>query len=74
MSSCVNKRFHRIGHLYKATNSAACVGGVSEKFGECSQKTNNTEDTNKLTSLVFKIIAIIHNTLLATFIKFPETL
>jgi hypothetical protein len=28
-----------------------------------------TEDTNKLTLLAFKIIAILHNTRLATFIK-----
>jgi hypothetical protein len=27
------------------------------------------EDTNKLTILVFKMIPILHNTLLATFIK-----
>jgi hypothetical protein len=35
-------------------------------FGEWYQKTNKTEDTNKLTLLAFKIIAILHNTLLAT--------
>jgi hypothetical protein len=39
---------------------------VSKKFGEWYQKTNKTEDTNKLTLLAFKIIAIFHNTLLAT--------
>jgi hypothetical protein len=33
---------------------------VSKKFGEWYQKTNNTEDTNKLTLLAFKIIAILH--------------
>jgi hypothetical protein len=32
------------------------------------QKTNKTEDTNKLTLLAFKIITILHHTLLATFI------
>jgi hypothetical protein len=32
-----------------------------------------TEDTNKLTLLVFKIIAILHNTLLAKIIQFLET-
>jgi hypothetical protein len=37
------------------------------------QKTNKTEDTNKLTLLTFKIIAILHNTRLATFIKLLET-
>jgi hypothetical protein len=31
------------------------------------------EDTNKLTLLAFKIIAILHNTRLATFIKLLET-
>jgi hypothetical protein len=42
-------------------------------FGEWYQKTNKKEDTNKLTSLAFKIIAILHNTLLATFIKLLES-
>jgi hypothetical protein len=37
------------------------------------QKTNKTEDTKKLTLLAFKIIAIFHKTLLATFIKLLET-
>jgi hypothetical protein len=46
---------------------------VSKKSGEWYQKTNKTEDTNKLTLLAFKIIVIIHNTLLATFIKLLET-
>jgi hypothetical protein len=46
---------------------------VSKKFGEWYLKTNKTEDTNKLTLLAFKIIAILHNTLLATFIKLLET-
>jgi hypothetical protein len=46
---------------------------VSKKFGEWHQKTNKTGDTNKLTLLVFKIIAILQNTLLATFIKLLET-
>jgi len=45
---------------------------VSKKFGEWYQKTNQTEDTNKLTLLAFKIITILHNTLLATFIKLLE--
>jgi hypothetical protein len=39
-------------------------------FGEWYQKTYKTEDSNKLTLLAFKIIAILHNTLLATFISF----
>jgi hypothetical protein len=42
-------------------------------FGEWCQKTNKTEDTNKLTLLAFKIITIIHKTRLATFIKLLET-
>jgi hypothetical protein len=42
--------------------------------GEWYQKTNKTEDTNKSTVLALKIIAILHNTWLATFIKFLETL
>jgi hypothetical protein len=46
---------------------------VSKKFGERYQKTNKTNDTNKLTLLAFKIIAILHNTLLATFINLLET-
>jgi hypothetical protein len=43
--------------------------GVTKKFGEWYQERNKTEDTNKLTLLAFKIITILHNTLLATFIK-----
>jgi hypothetical protein len=43
--------------------------GESKMFGEWYQKTNKTEDTNKLTLLAFKTIANIHNTLLPTFIK-----
>jgi hypothetical protein len=42
-------------------------------FGEWYQKTNKTEDTNKLTLLALKIIAILHNTRLATFIRLLET-
>jgi hypothetical protein len=49
------------------------VRDVSKTFGEWYQKTNKTEDTNKLTLLVFKIIAVLQNTLLATFIKLLET-
>jgi hypothetical protein len=37
------------------------ICGVSKTFGEWYQKTNKTEDTNKLTLLAFKIIAILHN-------------
>jgi hypothetical protein len=49
------------------------VRGVSKTFGEWYKKTNKTEDTNKLTLLAFKIIAILHNTLLETFINVLET-
>jgi hypothetical protein len=49
------------------------IRGVFKKFGGWYQKTNKTEDTNKLTLLAFKIIAILHNTLLPTFIKLLET-
>jgi hypothetical protein len=49
------------------------ICGVSKTFGEWYQKTNKTEDTNKLTLLAFKIIAILHNTRLATLIKLLET-
>jgi hypothetical protein len=58
--------------LYKYLYSVF-IPGVSKKFGEWYQKTNKTEDTNKLTLLVFKIIAMLYNTLLATFIKLLET-
>jgi hypothetical protein len=47
------------------------IRSVSKTVGEWYQKTNETEDTNKLTLLAFKIIAILHNTLLATFITSP---
>jgi hypothetical protein len=50
------------------------ICGVSKTFRERYQKTNKTEDTNKLTLLAFKIIAILHNTRLATFIKRLETI
>jgi hypothetical protein len=42
-------------------------------FGEWYQKTNKTEDTNNLTLLAYKIIIILYNTRLATFIKLLET-
>jgi hypothetical protein len=45
------------------------ICGVSKTFREWCQKTNKTEDANKLTLLAFKIIAILYNTLLATLIK-----
>jgi hypothetical protein len=38
-----------------------------------TRKQTKTEDTNKLTLLAFKIIAILHNTRLATFIKLLKT-
>jgi hypothetical protein len=54
--------------LYKELH----ICGVSKTFGEWYQKTNKTEDTNKLTLLTFKII-ILQNTRLETFIKLLET-
>jgi hypothetical protein len=44
-------------------NKTVYIRGVSKKFGEWYQKTNKTEDTNKLNLLAFKIIATLHNTL-----------
>jgi hypothetical protein len=49
------------------------ICGVSKTFCEWYQKTNKTEDTNKVSLVAFKIIAILHNTRLATFIKLLET-
>jgi hypothetical protein len=49
------------------------ISGVSKTFGDWYQKTNKTEHKNKLTLLTSKIIAILHNTRLATFIKLLET-
>jgi hypothetical protein len=49
------------------------IRSVSKTFGEWYQKTNKTEDTNKLTLLALNIIVILHNTRLATFIKLLET-
>jgi hypothetical protein len=45
------------------------ICGVSKKFGEWYQKTNKTEDINKLTLLAFKIIAILHNARLAKLLE-----
>jgi hypothetical protein len=42
---------------------------VSKNIGEWYQKTNKTEDTNKLTLLAFKMIAILHKTLLKALIN-----
>jgi hypothetical protein len=39
-------------------------------FGDWYQKTNKTEDTNKLTLFAFKIIAILYNTQLANQIPY----
>jgi hypothetical protein len=57
-----------------AGKTVCTIRGVNKKFGEWYQKTNKTEDEIKLTLLSFKIIAILHNTLLATFIKLLETI
>jgi hypothetical protein len=55
------------------TLHTANLRSVSKKFGEWYQKTNKTEDTNKLNLMAFKIIVILHNTVLAAFIKLLET-
>jgi hypothetical protein len=68
---CLYKSFGVKGLTLSPLMSYIC--GVSKKFGEWYQKTNKAEDTNKLTLLAFKIISILHNTLLATFIKLLET-
>jgi hypothetical protein len=57
---------------FQALQGAPYICGVSKIFGEWYQK-KKTEDTNKLTLLGFKIIIILHNTRLATFIKLLET-
>jgi hypothetical protein len=69
----VNTLLHDSGVLTAHHQVVEYIRGVSKTFGEWYQQTNKTEDTNKLTLLAFKIIAILHNTLLTTFIKFLET-
>jgi hypothetical protein len=59
--------------MFSTAMLSISIRGVSKKLGEWYQKANKTDDTNKLTLLAFKIIAILHNTLLATFIKLMET-
>jgi hypothetical protein len=59
--------------MFDTPRSTSGIRGVSKTLVELYKKTNKTEDTNKLTLLAFKIIAILHNTLLATFIKLLET-
>jgi hypothetical protein len=48
------------------------ICGVSKTLGEWYQKTNKTEDTNKLTLLAFKIIIILHNTFVCFLVPFTE--
>jgi hypothetical protein len=50
--------FFKPRHITSEQFSQHNTHGVSKKFGEWYQKTNKTEDTNKLTLLAFKIIAI----------------
>jgi hypothetical protein len=59
--------------LWNRKEGTRIISGVSKKFGEWYQKINKTENKNKLTFLYFKITAILHNTLLAKFIKLLET-
>jgi hypothetical protein len=55
--------FSKVKKLYQRLKSNNyIIRGVSKMFGEWYQKTNKTEDINKLTLLTFKIIAILHNT------------
>jgi hypothetical protein len=72
-NACYHVVHNRLSHRLLSKNRKINVRGESKKFGEWYQKTNKTEDTNKLTLLVLKEIAILHNTLLAKFIKFLET-
>jgi hypothetical protein len=59
-------------HASYLCGKCSAIRGVSETFDEWYQETNKTEDTNKLTLLAFKIVAILHNTLLAAYIKQNE--
>jgi hypothetical protein len=49
-------------------NTVQTISGVCKTFSELYHKTNKIEDTNKLNIVALKIIGILHNTLLATFI------
>ena len=48
--------------------------GVSKKIGESYHKTNKTKDTNKLSLLLFKIVAMHYNTRLTTFVQLLQTI
>ena len=50
------------------------IHGMSKKFAECYQKTNETKDTNKFSLLSFKIVVIRYNTRLTTFVQIPNTI
>jgi hypothetical protein len=50
------------------------IRGVPKSSVNSTRKQKKTEHTNKLTFYAFKIIAILHNTQFATFIKLLETL
>jgi hypothetical protein len=65
--------FFGVSHCSSILDSNSYVRGLSKNFGEWYQNRNKTEDTSKLTLLAFKLIAILHSTLLTTFIKFLET-
>ena len=56
------------------TVTSIYIHGVSKKFSESYQKTNETKYTNKFSLLIFKIVAICYNTHLTTFIQLPETI
>jgi hypothetical protein len=67
MNICKNI-YKKYEHLQKLVSTLTLsllmlhICGVSKTFGKWYQKTNKTEDTNKLHLLAFKIIIILHNT------------
>jgi hypothetical protein len=74
-----NKKSYRMekedknkSEITRPTNSMTYVVCLKSSVNG-TRKQQKTEDTNKLTLLTFKIIAILHNTLLATSIKLVET-
>jgi hypothetical protein len=51
--------FRKTGNNLTLSQLMLHICGVSKMFDEWYQKTNKTEDKNKLTLLAFKIIAIL---------------
>ena len=50
------------------------IQGMSKNFGKSYQKTNKTKDTNKFSLLRLKIVTILYNKRLTTFLQLPETI